>query len=115
MPGGGVLQRLIDALTVAAFVADSHGRFVAANRHAAELTGYTVAELRLLSVWQITPGVNEHQAETLWRAFLSRGEQSGEYHVLGRGGRIIKARYAALTDLLPGFHVSLLQRIEEDG
>src|SRR5215471_15328852 len=85
--GCALLQRRIDALPVAAIVADDHGRFVAVNEAAAILTGYTVEELRRLSVWQITPGVNEHEAESLWRAFVSRREQYGDYQVLGRGGQ----------------------------
>ena len=109
MPARATLHRLIAALPVAALVADNHGRFVAVNEDAAALTGYTVQELLHLSVWQITPGMNEHDAESLWRAFLSRGEQHGSYQVLGRGGRIINATYAAMTDVLPGFHVSVLQ------
>jgi PAS domain S-box-containing protein len=113
MSARAALQRLIDALPMAAFVADSHGRFVVLNTKAADLTGYSVVELRRLSVWQITPGVHEHEAETLWRAFLSKGEQYGEYQLLGRAGRIVNARYAALTDILPGFHASLLQRVED--
>jgi PAS domain S-box-containing protein len=83
------LQGVIDTLSVAALVADTHGRYVAVNNAAAALTGYTASELTRLSVWQLTPNVNEHEAEILWRAFLSRGEQYGEYQLLTKGHRIV--------------------------
>lgn len=104
-----VLRRLIGSLPFAALIADSHGRFVAANSQATVLTGYSVSELERLSVWHITPTANNHEAETLWRAFLSRGDQHGEYPVLTKTNRVVLAEYAARTDVLPGLHVSLLR------
>ena len=50
-----VLQTAVDALSVAALVADTHGRYVAVNHAAATLTGYSASELTPLSVWQLTP------------------------------------------------------------
>ena len=109
-----VLRELIDALPVAALVADDDGRFVAANAAAAALTGYKVAELCKLSVWQITPGADAHDAESLWRAFRTRREQSGTgYRVLCKDGRVRTAEYAAVMDVFPGFHVSLLRESHE--
>jgi PAS domain S-box-containing protein len=103
------LQGVVDTLSVAALVADTHGRYVAVNNAAAALTGYTVSELTRLSVWQLTPNANEHEAEILWRAFLSRGEQYGEYQLLTKDHRVVLTEYAARTDMLPGVHVSLLR------
>jgi PAS domain S-box-containing protein len=104
-----VLRDLIDRLPVAALVADMHGQYVAANNAAAALTGYTVSELARLSVWQLTPNANEHEAETLWRAFLLRHEQHGEYPIVTRHNRVVVAEYAASTNVLPGLHLSLLR------
>ncbi len=108
-PSVHVLRNLIDSLSVAALVADTHGRYVAVNDAASALTGYSISELAGLSVWQLTPNVNEHEAEVLWRAFLSRGEQHGDYSLVTKDHRVIIAEYAARTDVLPGLHVSLLQ------
>ncbi len=108
-PSVQVLQLAIDQLTTAALVADMHGRFVAVNTAAAALTGYPVSELLRLSVWQITPDVPQHEADVLWRAFLARGDQQGEYSLLTKGNRVILADYAAATDILPGLHLSLLR------
>ena len=73
-----VLRRLIAALPVAAVVADDRGRYILTNALASELSGYSDEELRRLSVWQLTPGVNEREAETLWRAFR---QQRAEWRV----------------------------------
>jgi HTH-type transcriptional regulator, bacterioopsin transcriptional activator and related proteins len=104
-----MLRSVIDTLPDAALVADSHGRYVAANHAAAPLTGYTLSELVCLSVWQLTPNAKEHEAETLWRAFLLRHEQQGEYPILTKTNRVIVAEYAATTNVLPGLHLSLLR------
>jgi PAS domain S-box-containing protein len=103
------LRDVIDTLYVAALVADTSGRYVAVNHAAATLTGYTASELTRLSVWQLTPNTNQHDARILWRAFLSRGEQYGEYQLLTSNKRVIVAEYAARTDVLPGLHLSLLR------
>jgi PAS domain S-box-containing protein len=83
---------------------------VGVNSAACELTGYTANELLQLWVWNLTPGEHSHQYERLWRAFLDRGEQSGEYLLLTRAGAAIPVRYVAQTNLLPGLHLSLLER-----
>ena len=106
-----VLRRLIEPLAVAALVADNTGRYVASNPAASSLTGYSPSELLQLSVWQLTPNLLDHEAETLWRAFLAHGQQSGDYRLLVKGGRITIAEYAAQAHALPGLHVSLLRPI----
>ena len=103
------MRSVIDGLPAAALVADTHGRYVAVNDAAAALTGYTVFELGRLSVWQLTPNANEREADVLWRAFLSRGEQYGEYPLLTKDRQVVIAEYSAATDVLPGLHVSLLR------
>ena len=103
-----ILDRLVEPLDCAALVADNTARFVVTNLEATRLTGYTRRELRRLSMWQITPGPRDHEAETLWRAFLTRGEQTGEYPVCTKDGREVVAAYAAAAHVLPGLHVSLL-------
>jgi PAS domain S-box-containing protein len=105
-----VLRQLIDACPLAALVADNAGHYVLTNTLASKLTGYSPAELRKRSVWQLTPHVADHEAEILWRAFLEQRHQTGEYRLLVKGGRIILTKYAAQANVLPGFHVSLLNR-----
>jgi len=104
-----VLRHLIEALPVAALVADDRGQYVLGNALASELTGYSADELGRLSVWQLTPGANEAEAETLWRAFRQQRAQSGDYQLLTKDGRLVTAKYAARANILPRLHVSLLE------
>jgi PAS domain S-box-containing protein len=103
-----ILQQLIDSVPFAALVADNEGRYVATNRAASTLTGYNPEELRHMSVWELTPQQNDREAELLWRAFLERHEQSGEYALVAKDGHVVSTAYAARTNVLPGLHISLL-------
>jgi len=105
---GRSLQELIDASPLTVLVANDTGSFVMTNHAASGLTGYSPSELLKLSVWQLTPDVHEHEAETLWRAFRQQAEQSGTYRLLRKDGRTIVALYAAKTNVLRGLHVSVL-------
>ena len=105
-----VLGRLIDELPMAALVVDDSGRYILSNALASELTGYSPEELRRLSLWQLTPDVNEHEAETLWRAFRQQRAQTGDYQLLTKAGAVLTVKYAARTNVLPRMHVSLLER-----
>jgi PAS domain S-box-containing protein len=99
----------IDALPVAAFVADDEGHYVAVNEAATVLTGYKAADLRRMSVWELTPEVLESEAPILWKAFLATGEQRGDYRIVTKDGRSLAADYAARANVLPGLHLSLLR------
>jgi PAS domain S-box-containing protein len=105
---GRSLEDLIDTLPFTVLVANDVGAFVMANRLASTLTGYSSSELLKLSVWQITPDVHEHEAETLWRAFRQRSEQFGTYRVLRKDGTTIVSEYAARSNVVRGLHVSVL-------
>jgi PAS domain S-box len=108
-PSFDVMRRLIDALPVAALVADDDGRYMLTNSLASNVTGYSAEELRRLSVWDLTPDTGEHEIDTLWRAFRQQRSQSGEYQLLRRDDRVVTVKYAARVSVLPGMHVSLLQ------
>jgi PAS domain S-box-containing protein len=101
-------SRMLEALPVAALCTDNHGRYVMANAAACTLTGYSLEELKRLSVWDLTLDSKEHEADRLWRTFLEQREQSGEYPLLTKGKRIAEIVYAARINLLPGLNVSLL-------
>ena len=104
-----ILGHLIDPLLFAALVANNEGRYVLANGAASELTGYSQRELLKLSAWDLTPSGLEHDAETLWRAFLQQREQTGVYTLLTKDGRSVKAAYAARAHVLRGLHLALLK------
>ena len=93
---------------VAMLVADDRGRYVDANEAAAFLTGYTRAELLRCSLWDLTPDAHRGRGQALWRAFLARERMAGWHPLRKKSGRIVKARYAAVANVLPGLHVSAL-------
>lgn len=101
--------------TIAALCWNDAGIFEFTNAAASSLTGYSTAELRRLSVWQLTPSAHEREAELLWRAFIAQGEQSGEYQMATKDGRIIAVTYAARANFLPGFHLSLIRAVPSLG
>ena len=104
-----LLHQLFADSPLAALAADDVGAFVYANKAASVLTGYSITELRRMSVWEITESGQGREAEILWRAFLQRGGQHGNYPVLTRPGQIVVAEYAARAHFLPGVHLSLLR------
>jgi PAS domain S-box-containing protein len=113
-PGEQLLAQLIERFPfTAALVANTEGRYVAANRAASVLTGYGQQELLTLSVWDLTPPAGERDVDVLWRAFLQQREQSGVYTLVTRDGRTVEAPYAARAHVLPGLHLSLLKRSSE--
>jgi PAS domain S-box-containing protein len=102
-----VLDALAD-LPAALLVANNRGRYVDANRQASRLTGYSLGELLELSVWELTPNTRTTLGRRLWREFLTRGRMAGVYHVKRKNGQIVRARYVAVANVLPGLHVSAL-------
>lgn len=102
-----LLTRLGD-VPVAMLVADNRGRYVDVNAAAVLLTGYSREELLRLSVWDLTPMSLQGRGRALWTAFLAREQMSGHYALRRKSGRVVKARYFAITNVLPGLHVSAL-------
>lgn len=96
---------------VAMLVADNRGRYVDVNTAAVLLTGYSRAELLRRSVWDLTPVSQQARGLALWRAFLARDQMSGSYSLRRKSGRVVKTRYFAATNVLPGLHVSALATV----
>jgi PAS domain S-box-containing protein len=105
---GRSLDEMVEASRFAVLVTNDDGLFVMANPAACTLIGGSRSDVLKLSVWQITPDVHEREAETLWRAFRQQSEQFGTYRVLRVDGRTVVCEYAAKTNIVPGFHVSIL-------
>jgi len=95
-------------LTVAVLIANDAGHYVDVNRAASRLSGYTRSELLTLSVWDLTPNMRQTLGRRLWREFLERGRMSGVYLLRRKNGTIVRTRYVALANVLPGIHVSAL-------
>jgi len=110
------LRREVDRLTVAALVADNSQRYVAANAAARKLTGYTLSELYALTVRDLTPMPNTEAGHQLWKDFIGKGAQRGDFELSTKRGARRHVRYWAYASIAPGFHVSLLVPVDaEDG
>ena len=92
-------------------VADDSGRFVDATEGALALLGYSRAELLELSIWDLTPGMAMIDGLLLWQAFVRAGDQSGEYALRTRSGRVVRLGYEATVDPAGHRHISRLHRL----
>jgi PAS domain S-box-containing protein len=94
--------------SVTLIIADDSARYVAASGATRELTGYDANELTALSVWDLTPLPDAVDGHGLWREFIAAGTQEGHYLLRRRDGGAVEARYVALANIAPGWHVSAL-------
>jgi CheY-like chemotaxis protein len=105
-----LLQRAVarsgDSVTL--MIADDHARYVAASGPTRELTGYGSNELATLSVWDLTPLPNTPEGQHLWQQFIEAGTQEGHCLLRHRDGRAVEARYVALANIAPGWHLSAI-------
>src|SRR5690242_20263346 len=69
----------VAGVNCAILIANNWGRYVHLNDRAVALTGYSEAELRRSSVWDLTPGVDLVTARQMWREFLKDGRMQGPY------------------------------------
>jgi len=95
-------------IPAAVLIANNRGHFIDANAAATDLTWYSRRELLRMSVWDLTPRPRQDLGQRLWQEFLARGRMSGEYQLRRKDGQVMKARYVAVANVLPGVHVSAL-------
>lgn len=105
------LEEVVRVHPYAVLFADNTGRYIGANPAALELSGYSRRELLSLSVFDITPPVDEKDIALLWRAFLRTGRQAGDIVIHRRDGTQVAGRYMAVTNVIPGVHVSVMAKI----
>jgi len=70
--------------------------------------GYSREELLSMSVWDLTPSVNELDGLLLWQGFLRDGRQSGRYALKTKRGLLAWFDYEARANVTPGRHESVL-------
>ena len=61
-----------------------------------------------MSVWDLTPLPNAPEGQGLWQQFIASGTQEGQYLLRHRDGRAVEARYVALANIAPGWHLSAI-------
>jgi PAS domain S-box-containing protein len=94
-----LLGEAIDGGPVAVLVADDAGRYLAANRYACELLGYSREELLQLSIHDvaIVGDVEAHLQES-----MTGRERRGVYDVRRKDGTTTRLRYRAGRTRLAG-------------
>jgi len=88
----GLLGEAVDGAAVAVFVADEEGAYIAANRYACELLGYSREELLTLRVHDVAvdADVQAHYAR-----FVNERRERGAVTLRRKDGSTFLFRYAA--------------------
>ena len=111
----GQTQELFRAIFAEALdailISDDDGRFVLANRAAGELFGIEPEDMvgRLGS--EFIPATMDYPKE--WRSFLSNGRMSGAHEMRRPDGVVKDVEFAAVANVLPGRHLSILRDVTE--
>ena len=95
----GLLGEAIDHAPAAVFVADEHGQYVAVNRYACELLGYTRAELLGLTVRDVSA---DPEVEAHFNAFLKARQDKGVTTLKHKNGSTFEFRYRAGETTMAG-------------
>ena len=106
-----LLGEAIDGAPVAVLVADDEGRYLAANRFACQLLGYSREELLTKSVRDIAVG---SEVEAHFQDFLAAREQRGEYEVRRKDGTTTSFRYRAGRTMIAGMTCYIAVGVEAD-
>ncbi len=107
-------RSLFEQASDAILVADDAGRYVEANRSAAELLGLPRSALigRSLSDF-VADGTAMADRDATWATFLETGEMRGEVRLRRSDGSVREAEFAAVAHVSPGLHLSILRDITE--
>jgi two-component system, OmpR family, phosphate regulon response regulator PhoB len=89
-------RALVEASADAVFVADEHGRYVAVNRAATELLGYTRTELLRLQVSDVAAG-GTHRANGEFAWLKATGAWQGELDLTRKDGQRVRVELRATT------------------
>ena len=119
IPYGSGVSRVMDAVNEiapgddqpAALLADGSAHYIGVNDEACVLTGRSRPQLLELSVWDLTPQIALADGQREWAQFVARGTSSGAYRLNTPEGGAVDATFAAVANVLPGCHLSLLHRL----
>lgn len=105
------LQALFDHTLDAILLINDQAQYIDANPAACALIGCSRQELAGLTLWDITPEEDRELARELWQRFICSVELTGEYTILRRDGTTVETEFRAISNILPGLHLSVLRDI----
>ena len=105
-------RALFDTALNAVLLADDEGRYVDANPAALSLLGYSLAEIRRKRVVDLVVDIEpELDPQDAWQTFKAQGRQRGRVRLRHRDGQVLSFDYSAVSQMLPGLHLSVLSDI----
>jgi PAS domain S-box-containing protein len=106
-------EAVFEGASDAIVVTDDDGRYVGVNPAACELFGLPEQELLGRTVAEFAAA--EVDVEGSWDSFQEAGMDTGEFPLRRPDGTVRRVEYAAVTDIRPGEHLSVLRVANEDG
>ncbi len=105
-------RALFDTALNAVLLADDEGRYVDANPAALSLLGYSLTEMRSKRVVDLVVDIEpDADPQAAWAEFKGEGRQRGRVRLRQRDGRLLTFDYSAVSQMLPGLHLSVLSDI----
>ncbi|NBC16429.1 MAG: PAS domain S-box protein [Bacteroidetes bacterium] len=104
-----IVENTLDVM----LLADDNAQYVDCNRAATEVLGYTREELLQMGVQDTMANPKAEDCETTWAQFLLEETTEGEIVLQCKDGRLVDMEYRAVSDILPGLHLSVLRDITE--
>jgi PAS domain S-box-containing protein len=108
----GLLGEAVEGAPVAVLVADENGWYVAANRYACDLFGYTREELLRLRISNV---VNEPDVEAHYAQFVATGRDEATVTARRKDGTEFRFHYRAGRTTVAGlpYFVSIGTEVDE--
>lgn len=100
---------------IAFLVANDEGRLVDINPAGERLFGLKKVEIVGRPISYFAAPVRQKETKKLWSEFQREGQQGGEFIVSRENGTDRRIRYVAVTNFMPGLHLSIARDITESG
>ncbi|MEZ4830238.1 MAG: PAS domain-containing protein [Bacteroidia bacterium] len=107
-----ILQAIFDNSLNAMMVADDNGNYLLVNQAAANMFGYTIEELLRMNVKDIHTQPEHADSAQLYRQYLSRGKEIGEFAFIHRDQTPRVAMYHAIR-ICSNINLSILEDVTE--
>jgi PAS domain S-box-containing protein len=108
-----LFKAIFDNALDAIMIADNDGKLTDVNPTACRLTGYSREELLQLTIFNLGSTEFRGESQGMWREFMTRGSQFGQYGITCKDGATLNVEYSAVANFLPGLHLSVMRDISD--